>query len=123
MSGKDFGGEFRVKTSAGDLIALRGDLNINSSGRSVEPTTNQDGSVDSSHTLTPATASVTLADRGNDYKKLMKGRRNWTFIEEDTGLTHYFTNAFLSGTPEVNRMKGEVTGLTLNCDANDYTTN
>lgn len=120
MSGKDFGGEFRVKTSAGDIIALRGNLSINSSGRSVEAITQSDGSVDGVHTLTPVTAGVTFADRGNDYKALMKGRRNWTFIEEDTGVTHYFTNAFLSGTPEVNRMNGEVTGLTLNCASTDY---
>lgn len=120
MSEMDFGGEFRVKTSAGDLISLRGQLTIDSSGRSVEAVTNQDGETDSTHTLTPVTAAITLADRNNDYAALMKGRRNWTFVEEDTGVTHYFTNAFLSGKPDVNRMTGEVTGLTLNCSLRNY---
>ena len=121
MSGKDFGGQFRVTTSEGDSIVLRGKASIKSSGRSVEAITNQDGSVDSSTTLMPVAMSVTFADRNNDWKKVMKGRRNWTIIEEDNNVTHYMTNAFLTGEPDEDLVSGEVTGLTLNCAHSDYT--
>ncbi len=82
MAGKDFGGEFPRQDIDGDSSRC-GAASINSAGRSVEAITQQDGRVDSAHTLTPVTAGITLADRNADYKSLMKGRRNWTFVEED----------------------------------------
>lgn len=112
----DHGGNIRVKLSDGTVFVLRGTFNVMASRRSVEAVTNQDGSVDRTATPMAARAEVTLADRGGNYETLMKARADYTFIEDDNGVTHYFTNAFLSGEPSVNRLTGEVTGLTVNSD-------
>ncbi len=121
MAGNDFGGVFRVKTSTGEVLSLRGQMSIKSSGRSAEAMTNQDGSVDSSETLTPVVVSVTFKDATGKYRDLIRGRRDWTFIEEDTGVTHYLTNAKVTGEPEENRHTGEISGLSVNCAYSDYT--
>lgn len=121
MAGNDFGGVFRVKTSTGEVLSLRGQMSIKSSGRSVEIITNQDGQINGSETLTPVAVSVTFVDPSGKYRDLLRGRRDWTFIEEDTGVTHYLTNAKVSGEPEENRHTGEISGLSVNCAYSDYT--
>lgn len=114
MGKKDFGGVIRMRLSSGEQISLRGTLNMNTAGISVEATTNQDGSVDRVMTPTARTAEFTFADRGLDHDKLMKSDRfNVTFIEDQTGVTHYFTGAFLVGAPVKNRINGEVTGISI----------
>lgn len=114
MGKKDFGGVIRMRLSTGEQISLRGTLNMNTAGVSSEATTNQDGSVDRVMTPVPRRAEFNFADRGLDHDKLMKSDRfNVTFIEDQTGVTHYFTRAFLVGDPAKNRINGEVTGVSI----------
>lgn len=110
----DFGGRMTLRFSSGTLISLRSTVTMSPSRLSVEAVANQDGSVDRSATVKPGTCEVTFADADHDYDALISGGRfNATLIEEFGGKTHYFTNAFLAGDASVNRMNGEVTGLSL----------
>lgn len=114
MAGKDFGGIINVRLSTGQLLSLRGTLNLNPSRYSIEAVANQDGSVDRTATVMPARAELNFADRGVDYDALMRSARfDITFIEDFSGVTHYFTSAFAQGDPQTNRQTGEVTGLTI----------
>ncbi|MDK4712992.1 phage tail tube protein [Rhizobium sp. CNPSo 4039] len=117
MSGQDYGGLITVRLSTGTTLSLRGTLNINPARMSAEAQTNDDGSVDRIGTNRPATAEINFADRGIDYDALMRSSRfNVTFIETFSGVTHYFTEAFMAGDPQLNRKTGEVTGLTINAE-------
>ncbi|WP_421611226.1 phage tail tube protein, partial [Agrobacterium rosae] len=110
----DFGGRMTLRFSSGTLISLRSTVTMSPSRMSVEPIANQDGSVDRAGTVMPGTCEITFADADHDYDALISGDRfNATLIEDFSGKTHYFTNAFLSGNASVNRMNGEVTGLSI----------
>lgn len=114
MSKKDFGGRIAVRFSSGELISLRGTLNIMPTRNSSGVIVNQDGKPD--RTLTPEapSAEINFADRGIKYDDLINADRfNVTIDEDDTDVTHYFTQAFLVGRPTINRLTGEVTGLTI----------
>ncbi|QRM55147.1 phage tail tube protein [Sinorhizobium sp. BG8] len=114
MGKKDFGGIVRMKLSNGEQISLRGTLNMNTAGVSSESITNQDGSVDRVMTPRARTAEFSFADRGLDLDALMKADRfNVTFIEDTTGVTHFFTSAVVVGDPQKNRLNGEVTGVSI----------
>jgi hypothetical protein len=114
MGKKDFGGLVRVRLSTGEQLSLRGTLSMSTSGVSAEALTNQDGTVDRTMTPKPKTVELTFADRGLDHDKLMTSDRfNITFIEESTGVTHYFSRAFVVGDPVKNRLTGEVTGCSI----------
>ena len=53
-----------------------------------------------------------------DYDALMRSDRfNVTFSEDFTGVTHYFTRAFLTGDPAINRINGEVSGISGSAEA------
>lgn len=108
-----FGGRMTMRLSSGELFSLRGTLNIMPGGQSNEAITNQDGSLSMSATLMPYRFEINFEDRGLDYAVLMRRDGfNVTFAEELSGVTHYFTNAMMTGEPSVNRITGEVTGLT-----------
>lgn len=112
---KDFGGRMTLRFSNGTLIALRATVNEVPTRMTVSAVTNQDGSLDRTGEMKPGTTEISFADYGHNYDQLISGDRfNATLIEEFSGEAHYYTNAFLSGDPSVNRLTGEVTGLTLN---------
>jgi hypothetical protein len=114
MAGKDFGGTIDVRLSTGATFSLRGTLNMNPSRISIEAVANQDGSVDRTGTVQPARAELNFADRGINYDELMRSSRfNVTFIEDFSGVTHYFTDAFTVGDPQINRQNGEVSGISI----------
>lgn len=118
MGKKDFGGVIRMRLSTGELIPLRGMLSMNTAGISAEAITNQDGTVDRSMTPQARRAEFSFADRGLDHDKLMQSDRfNVTFIEDSTGVTHYFSRAFVVGDPAKNRINGEVTGISIAAEA------
>jgi hypothetical protein len=119
MANNDYGGNITIKFSTGEVISLRGSFTVNPSRRSNEAITNQDESVDRVGTPKPATMEIAFADRGLNYDALMRAdRMNVTANEEDNDVTHYLTGAFLVGDPSINRLNGEVTGLSL--AASDY---
>jgi hypothetical protein len=112
MAGKDYGGQIRFRLSNGETFSLRGTMNVKSAGRSVEAVVNQDRSTDRVETLTPYGFEISFADRGQDLEALMKSERfDATSIEDDTGVSHYFTRCFFVGEPTSNRMNGEVSGV------------
>lgn len=112
MSNNDYGGLIRLRLSTGQEFALRGTATLRTAGRSAEAIVNQNRSTDRVSTLTPFAFDITFADRGLDYEALMKADRfDVTWIEEDNGVTHYYTSAFMTGEPSINRMNGEVSGL------------
>jgi len=110
--GKDFGGRIQMRLSTGELISMRGTFNITPSRMSTEAVTNQDGSVDRTGTPKAAGFEFNSRDEGIDFDALMRSPRfNVTFEEEFTNVSHYFTDAFMVGDPSINRISGEVTGL------------
>jgi len=111
--GNDYGGLVRLKLSTGAEIALRGTMTLMTAGRSAEAVVNQNRTTDRVVTLTAYGFEISFADRGENLDELMRAARfDATFIEEDTGVTHYYTRCFLTGSPSVNRLNGEVTGIT-----------
>lgn len=113
MAGNNYGGQIRLRLSNGDTFSLRGTMTLMTSGRSVEALVNQDRSTDRVSTLTPYSFEFTCADVGQDFDALMKADRfDATFIEDDNSVSHYYTRCFFTGQPSINRMNGEVSGLT-----------
>lgn len=110
--GKEFGGKITFRLSSGEVFSLRGTCNFNTAGQSNEAITNQDGSVDRVGTPKARTVEFNFADKGINYDALMKaGRFNVSVDEEFTGVTHLFTDSFMVGDPAINRVNGEVSGL------------
>lgn len=112
MGANDYGGDIKCRFSDGTVLSLRGTLNLMTAGRSNEAIVNQDGSVDRVATPQAARFEMSFADRGENWRRLMKERFDATFIEPDNGVTHFFTRSFMTGEPKINRINGEVTGLT-----------
>ena len=114
MAGNDFGGRMSVRLSGGNTLALRGTFTVMASDQSNEAITNQDNSVDRVGTPIAPRAEVSFKDEGIDFSDVMKAaRQNFVITEEFTGVQHHFIRAFFSGEPSINRMNGEVTGLTI----------
>ena len=114
MSNRDFGGKIYLRSGSGHRFSLRGTLSIDMTNVSAESITNQDGSGDRVFTNKLPKAEITFADRGYDYNRLLTmDRDNFTFEEEHTGVTFYFTQGFFTGSPVSSRVNGEVTGLAI----------
>lgn len=114
MADNDFGGRMSVRTSGGSTISFRGTFNVMPSRQSVEAITNQDGSTDRVATPVSPSAELTFKDAGDNLPAIMEApRQNVVVTEEATGVQHHFISAFFSGQPSINRMNGEVTGLSI----------
>jgi len=112
MAGKDYGGQIRLRLSSGETFSLRGTMNLKTAGRSVEAVVNQDRSTDRVATLTPYAFEISFKDDGKSFDALMKADRfDATFIEDNNGVSHYYTSSFFTGEPSSNRINGEVTGV------------
>lgn len=112
MSGRDYGGKMSITGSTGYRFSPRGTINVSAAHSSNEAITNQDGRVDRIVTPGAPTAEVNFADDGPNFDVLLNAdRHNITIVEEKTGVTHLFTNAFWTGRPSSNRVNGEVSGL------------
>lgn len=115
--GRDFGGEMRLRLANGVNLTMRGAFKTGPGGISIEALTNQDHSVSRQGTLKPWTAEVTLEDNGVDVGELMRAPRQSIYIVEDwTGVTHVYTNAFFAGEASIDRATGEWSGLVINGD-------
>jgi hypothetical protein len=117
MSKKDYGGKIFLRKSSGEKFSLRGTLTIDPSTVSVESITNQDGSGDRVFTNRLPSAEISFADRGYNYDSLLlSARSNFTFEEDNTDVTFYFTQGFFTGSPSANRINGEVTGMKIEAE-------
>lgn len=45
---------------------------------------------------------------------------NWTFVEDDTGVSHLFTSARFAGRPTLDTANGQVSGLKVETDKGNY---
>lgn len=119
MAGRDFGGEMRLRLSGGAVLTMRAAGTLGRANLSTEAMTNQDGSVSRTATLKPSTHELTLEDDGLDVGELLRASRQDIYVvEEFTGVTHVFLDAFIGGDGAVDRATGELTGLVIN--ANGY---
>jgi hypothetical protein len=111
---KDFGGRMTFRLSTGVLLSLRATVNLSPGRNSIESVANQDGSLDRTATVKAGRCEITFADSGIDVDALLTGDRfNATLAEDFSKTSHYFTNAFVTGDPVINRMNGEVTGVAV----------
>lgn len=112
-------------------IAINGRTFTARSSVSIMPATvertngvNRDGTGYS--TIAPKLASADISfDRGersgivfND--AMLIEDINVTIFEEDARITHFFTSAGFGGTPSIDTESGEVTGLKVETDRNNY---
>jgi hypothetical protein len=112
-------------------IAINGRTFTARSSVSIAPATvertngvNRDGTGYS--TIAPKLASADISfDRGersglvfND--AMLLEDINVTIFEEDARITHFFTSAGWGGTPSIDTESGEVSGLKIETDRNNY---
>jgi hypothetical protein len=112
------GGRFTLEIN-GRVVSGRGEATIRPARAVRENGANMDGSGYS--TVRPQLAGLELTfDRGVGLlwdEAMMLSEVNVTFVEDDVGRTHYFTNARWSGEPSINSASGEVSGLTVQSDS------
>ena len=99
--------------------SARGEITLDVSSMEVEAATNQDGSVYRTVKPKPRLATITF-DRFVDQDGrvlpwsnniMSQSRIPFTFIEQDTNVTHLLTDGCFTGKPEHNLATGEVSGL------------
>lgn len=97
----------------------RGEITLDVSAMEVEVAANQDGSPYRTVKPKARTATVTF-DRFIDAEGrvlvwsdnvMMQSRIPFTFVEDDTSVTHLLTDGCFTGKPEHNLATGEVSGL------------
>ncbi len=127
----DFGGFMRFKVGS-TLLRMRGKFETEPTDSEFKEMTNQDGSVDREQTPSAQKADITFVDTQDsddtnatptsiDWNTIMKaGRTNMTVQEDSTGIIHTWTAGMFVGRPKVDRMKGEVTGISIVCNRGNY---
>jgi hypothetical protein len=108
-----FGGEMQFRLSTGERLKMRGEFSVEASRYENSVVTNQDGSNSKNVALKPYRLSCTFEDKAAaDYDALLREHGvNATVVEDYTSTRHLFTGGFFEGTPEVDRITGEVSGL------------
>jgi hypothetical protein len=112
----------RVSTIINGIpYSARGEITLDVSAMEVEAGANQDGSVFRTVKPKPRNASLTF-DRFVDLDgRVLQWSDNimllaniaFTFIEQDTNVTHLLTDGCFVGKPEHNLATGEVSGLSI----------
>ena len=117
------GGRISIQIGGRNFTA-RGSVSI--SPATVERTNdaNRDGSGFSTVKAKLASAEISF-DRGerlgivfND--ELLLSDFNATIFEEDARITHFFTSAGFGGTPSIDTESGEISGMKIETDRNNY---
>jgi len=117
MAGQDFGGKCYLTFSDGKKLSLRAAFKLMGSRYKNDAITNQDGSVSRTVELVPYRAEIEFEDKGINLDDVMLATRlDITGIEEWTGVTHLWTDAFMVGEPNTDRASGNITGLTIHTD-------
>lgn len=112
----------RVSTVINGIpYSARGEITLDVSAMEVEAAANQDGSVFRTVKPKPRNATLTF-DRFVDQQGrmlqwsdniMLQTRIPFTFIEQDTNVTHLLTDGCFVGKPEHNLATGEVSGLSI----------
>jgi hypothetical protein len=107
-----FGGRIEVKIGT-KLYKARGDITIMPTAFETTAESNQDGSVYATRKNMPHEAEMTFTlDNGERWELTQQSGLNVT-IQEESGRTHQFTDAIITGRPSVNLSSGEVSGLKI----------
>ena len=105
-------------TGNGQTFVGRGAFKVIPSRVEIENFANDDGS--GSSTVKPMLAELEGDfDRGTGIawdETMMLQSWDWTFVEDDVGVTHMFTGARFSGRPTIDTANGQVTGLKIQSD-------
>lgn len=98
-------------------VSARGEVSIMPNRVTPENGVNQDGT--GFTTIKPRLARAEMSfDRGiRITDDMLLQSMNVTIRETDTGITHLFTNARLSGDQTLNTVSGEVSGLAVESDS------
>lgn len=112
---KKFGGEMTFTLSTGRRIVVRGAAEIMPTNINVEGGANQDGSVYRTAEPTGYGANLTFEDMSDDaWNEVYRADAfNLTLNETFTGVQHLWTGAGFTGRPSVNRINGEVSGVSI----------
>lgn len=115
----DFGGEMRM-TIGGQQMVLRGTFNLDPVNTTTKVVTNLNGSI--SRQFTPDAYGADLKSLedtpGIDWQAIIRSPpQPVVIVEEQTAVTHMFTNAVFEGAPSIDRETGEVTGLKIRAPA------
>lgn len=112
----------RVSTVIGGVAySARGEITLDPSNIAVSSGVNQNGTLYRTVQPKARTAECTF-DRFVDLNGtpmkwdenlLLQTGLGFTFIEDDTGVTHLLSDGFFTGSPSVNLATGEVSGLTI----------
>ena len=97
----------------GAWMSTRGDFTIRG-GDELEVTSNNDGTLHSTIKPMPAEAELTFSADGFDLKGFMSPEEKTVILELANGDLYTFTDARVSGRPELNGANGEVSGVTIN---------
>jgi hypothetical protein len=109
-----FGGLMHLTLSGGRRMTIRGSFEERPSNVVAETVTNQDGSLDKTVTLRPFGFTFTGRDEGQSFNDLLLEENvNATLVEEHNGRTILYTAGMFSGEVSINRMNGEVSGLSF----------
>jgi hypothetical protein len=110
----------RVSTVIGGVAySARGEIKLDPSNISVAAGTNQDGTLYRTVAPKARTAEVSfdrfVDNNGRpmkwDESLMLKINLGFTFIEQDTGVTHLLSGGFFTGNPQENTSTGEISGL------------
>ena len=109
-------------TGNGQTFVGRGAFKVMSTGVELENFANGDGS-GSSTVKAVLYALEGDFDRGDGpiwVDSMLLQSWNWTFVEDDVGVTHLFTGARFSGRPTLDTANGQVSGLKVETDKGNY---
>jgi Phage tail tube protein len=118
-----FGG--RVALTVGGVVfrPCDADMKLMTSEISVEGKANHDGSA--SYVVKPELVGAEITFRYDSgirwTTQMLLCQVNATFVEEDNGRTHLFSNVRFTGKPDINLTNGEVTGVKVEGGRGSYT--
>lgn len=123
----NFGGLIRF-TYDGNPITIRAKVDIEPGDFSFTVEHNQNGSYDRYAQPMGPMAELEFVDsvdgvslQSLDWNKIMQGGPyNIAILEDTNGITHQFTAASFVGRAKIDRLKGIVTGVTIQCRTGGY---
>ena len=126
--GYDFGGTIRF-TFDGQPLTIRAKVDIEPGDNSYSGEHNQDGSFDRYVQPMGPSAELEFVDGAGTGAAtsppwnaiMLGGPYNVAILEDNTGIIHQFANAKFIGRTKIDRLKGSVTGMTIQAPVGGYT--